>query len=147
MEQQDDQIEQDNKKIVITQYFLNALEYLLDSGRLKSIVDFERITGFRQQRISGMKKSMMDIIENPDTKNKKYYANTDHLEALFVHFNVSPSYLLTGQKPIIIEAPKQESSDLDQKVNFLEKRLFLVEETCKFLNEKMKFYSEKGGAF
>jgi hypothetical protein len=142
MEEQD---ENDNRKVAITQYFLNALEYLIDSGRLKSVADFERKTGYRQQRITGMKKSMSDILEDPDGKSKRYYANTDHLEALFVHFNVSPAYLLTGQKPIVIEEEKkQPSSDLDQKVNFLEKRLFLVEETCKLLNERMKYFSEKG---
>jgi hypothetical protein len=144
METHDDN---DNRKVAITQNFLNALEYLIDSGRLKSVAEFERLTGYRQQRITGMKKSMADLIEDPDTKSKKYYANTDHLEALFVHFNVSPAYLLTGQKPIIIEEKKIESTDLDKRVNFLEKRVHLVEETCKLINERMKFYSEKGGVF
>jgi hypothetical protein len=139
--------EQDNRKILITQNFLNAMDYLIDSGKLKSVAEFERITGFRQQRITGMRKSIQDFLENPESTEKKYYANTDHLAVLHEIFNVSLDYLLTGEKPIVIEN-KSEAMDLNISENWkknIEEKINLLEEKYLLIKERLNFYAEKGG--
>jgi hypothetical protein len=139
--------EQDNRKILITQNFLNAMDYLIDSGKLKSVAEFERITGFRQQRITGMRKSIQDFLENPESTEKKYYANTDHLAVLHEIFNVSLDYLLSGEKPIVIEN-KSESMDLNISENWkknIEEKINLLEEKYLLIKERLNFYAEKGG--
>jgi hypothetical protein len=139
--------EQDNRKILITQNFLNAMDYLIDSGKLKSVAEFERITGFRQQRITGMRKSIQDFLDNPESTEKKYYANTDHLAVLHEIFNVSLDYLLTGEKPIVIEN-KSEAMDLNISENWkknIEEKINLLEEKYLLIKERLNFYAEKGG--
>jgi hypothetical protein len=139
--------EQDNRKILITQNFLNAMDYLIDSGKLKSVAEFERITGFRQQRITGMRKSIQDFLDNPESTEKKYYANTDHLAVLHEIFNVSLDYLLTGEKPIVIEN-KSEAMDLNISENWkknIEEKISLLEEKYLLIKERLNFYAEKGG--
>lgn len=98
--------EKENRKFLITQRFIFALDHLVDSGRLKTIAEFERVTGFRQQRITGMRKFL-----SGEDGNKGHYANTDHLAVLYESYGVSLKYLISGEEPIIeIEKIKEQDN-------------------------------------
>jgi hypothetical protein len=131
--------------MLITQFFINALEYLIDSGRLKSVADFERITGFRQQRITGMKKFLSE-----ESDIKGYFANTDHIAVMNEKFGVSLKYLIFGVKPII--EPKNEPSNLlaeprgaydNGRIQKIEEEVSLIRERQKILNDRFEIFIER----
>lgn len=132
-----------NNKKTITERFINSLDYLIDSGRLKNVAEFERITGVRSQRITGMRKSISEGAED----SKSYYANTDHLAIINEKFGVSLNYLINGEKPILSE----NANKITPQTNVLDKREFeifkeqfqVLKEKVSLLSEMMEFYKEK----
>lgn len=136
--------EKENRKFVITQRFVTALDYLVDSGRLKTIAEFERVTGFRQQRITGMRKFL-----SGDDGIKGYYANTDHLAVLYELYGVSLKYLISGEEPII-EGEKIKEKDSEpitdnntkwiqefrEEIGLLKSKYDLLKDRIEFINEK-----------
>ena len=134
--------EQDNRKMLITRNFINALDYLIDSGRLKSVADFERITGFRQQRVTGMKKFLSE-----GSSVKGYFANTDHLAALHEMFGVSLKYLISGEKPILEPSPQElaKSNPVqdDSLIRQIREEVELIRERQKILSERFELLKEK----
>lgn len=127
---------QDNKKYQITERFLIALDYLIDSGRIKTIADFERITGFRSQRITGMRSFV-----NSENNTKSYYAHTDHIAVLHEEFGVSLEYLISGIKPII--ADTKSDSTYDDRAVYESKQIALIKEELALLKEKVEFLKER----
>jgi hypothetical protein len=138
--------ENENKKLIITQHFITALDYLVDSGRLKTIAEFERATGFRQQRITGMRKFL-----SGDDKSKSYLAHTDHLAVLFEMYGVSLKYLISGEEPILeSEKIKEKDSEpisdnntkciqeIREEINLLKSKYEFLKDRIEFLNEKQK---------
>lgn len=76
---------------------MTALDYLIDSGKVKTVAEFERLTGFRAQRIAGMKK----FVNDGGSDRGAYYAGTEHLAVMSEQFGVSLRYLVLGEKPIM----------------------------------------------
>jgi len=137
--------EQDNRKLVITKNFIDALDYLIDSNRLKSVADFERLTGFRQQRITGMRKFLSD------GDGKGYFANTDHISVIHEKFGVSLKFLICGEKPII-EPQSEEHSNMAAEpratydtrlIQQLREEIELIRQRQKMLSERFEFFQEK----
>lgn len=138
--------EQDSRKLLITQNFINALEYLIDSDRLKSVVEFERLTGFRQQRISGMKKYLSD------REGKGYFANTDHIAIMHEQFGVSLKYLICGEMPIL-ESKRTEMHEIaadvpravyeNSQIQLLREDIGIIKERQNLLDKKFDFLQEK----
>lgn len=144
--------EQDNLKRIITQRFIDALDYLLDSGKLKTVVEFENITGLRAQRITGMRK-YLDEGENV----KPYYASVNHIHVLNEKFGVSFDYVFKGEKPIVKQGrtesraesfednPRSDyipSTDLgliSREVELLKCRMDLFQKMWDFHKEKGSF--------
>ncbi len=89
--------EEVNVKIVITERFINALDYLIYSGRVKNVSEFEKLTGYRAQRISGM----MALLREEVKSSNGQYAGTQHLKTLKEQFNVSMDYIFDGLYPIV----------------------------------------------
>jgi hypothetical protein len=69
--------EQDDMKKVITVRFIQALDYLIDTGRLSTTLEFEKMTGFRSQRLSGMRSF---VVAPPGAKNQ--FVGTQHIKVL-----------------------------------------------------------------
>lgn len=133
-------------KTVITKNFITALDHLMDIRKLKSVVEFEEITGFRQQRISGMRKYLAE-----GNNVKAYFANTDHIYMINQKFNVSLRYLILGEEPIIeIENPGDKNpepannsnpqwiQELREEISLLKSKYELLKDRIEFLNEKQK---------
>lgn len=136
--------EQDNRKLTITKYFIDALDYLIDSNRLKSVADFERITGFRQQRITGMRKFLTD------GDGKGYFANTDHIAVMHEKFGVSLKFLICGERPIIEQKINLENTLAEPRAVYetkfiqqLQEQFDLLSKKQDFLTEQFKFFQEK----
>lgn len=129
--------EQDNRKLAITKNFIDALEYLIDSNRLKTVADFERITGFRQQRITGMRKFLSD------GEGKGYYANTDHIAVMNEKFGVSLKFLIFGEKPILEQKEEPANMVAEPRGTYEIKKLHQLEETVDLLSKKQEFLAEQ----
>lgn len=134
--------EQDNTKSVITERFITALDYLIDSGKLKTVADFERATGIRSQRITGMRKSISE-----DGAEKAYYANTTHIVILHEQYGVSLKYLFTGEKPIMESLPtesvKVEDAYAKKELELFKEDFAVLKEKVNLIAEKLSFYLEK----
>lgn len=133
--------EQDNEKIVITQRFIDALDYLIDSGRVKNVTEFEKMTGFRAQRITGMRAFLKG-----DVKAKGHYAGTQHLKTLKDLYNVSMDFIFDGTMPIVVD-PVEEKEDsvvpeVASEIKFLKQEIKLLRERFDFLNEKIELYKQ-----
>lgn len=134
--------EQDKTKIEITQRFIDALDFLIDTGRLKNVVQFEEKTGLRSQRITAMRKFLND------NNSKAYYANTDYLVTMNRDYGVSLEYLINGIKPILLEQAKKEtpvdSSEFVSKkeYNILKEDMRLLKERVNLVNEKLEVYKK-----
>ncbi|TDQ18616.1 hypothetical protein DFQ04_0421 [Algoriphagus boseongensis] len=130
---------QENRKFQITQNFIDALDYLLDSGRLKTVVEFESVTGFRAQRITGMRKFL-----SGDENAKPYYANAEHLAALNESFGISLKYLLFGVKPILEEKEERKSEVVagvsPREFQIVQEQMELLQQRVKLLDDKVEFY-------
>lgn len=140
-----DKNERDNIKKSITERFVTALDYLVDSGKIENIKDFERITGIRSQRVTGMRK----FLKLSDEDNEKpYYTNADHIYIVHEFFNVSLEYIFKGIKPIVtgIQKESNEVSDngrsdyKNEKCNDLEEKVNLLSERINLINDKLNFY-------
>lgn len=133
--------EQDDQKIVITQRFIDALDYLIDSGRVKNVTEFERLTGFRAQRITGMRAFLKG-----DVKAKGHYAGTQHLKTLKDHFNVSMDFIFDGKTPIVVD-PVEEKEDalvpeVVSEIKSLKQEIKFLREKFEFMNEKIELYKQ-----
>lgn len=141
-----DKNERDNIKREITERFVIALDYLVDSGKMENIKDFERITGIRAQRITGMRKFLKD--GDPE---KPYYTNADHIAILNSFFGVSFDFIFKGQKPIVLKEERKQGEVNDtsppvyqnQKIMQLEEVVELLERKVQLLNERFQFHLEK----
>ena len=136
-----DSNEEVDEKIVITERFINALDYLIESGRVKNVTEFEKLTGFRAQRITGMRSFLKG-----DANAKSHYAGTSHIKTLKHLFNVSMDYIFDGIGPIVndLVLKKEDSSNLDH--DLVIKRLIqdvtFLKEKVSFINEKVDLYKE-----
>lgn len=132
-------------KTVITKNFITALDHLMDTRKLRSAVEFEEITGFRQQRISGMRKYLAE-----GNNVKAYFANTDHIFMINQKFNVSLRYLILGEEPIIESEKKileKESEPIDnnsvKSIQELREEIGLLKSKYEFLKDRIEFLNEK----
>lgn len=132
-------------KTEITRRFINSLDYLLDTRRLKSIVEFEEITGFRQQRISGMRKFLSE-----GDAVKSYFANTDHVFMVNQKFGISLRYLILGEKPILEEVPKEVQTVAEPREDYssrfiqeIREEIDLLKDKHELLKERFEFYLQK----
>lgn len=136
-----EQLEQDNEKIVITQRFIDALDYLIDSGRVKNVTEFEKATGFRAQRITGMRAFLKG-----DEKSKGHYAGTHHLKTLKDLYNVSMDYIFDGKTPIVVDPIKEKEPvvpEISSEIKFLKQEIKLLREKFDFMNEKIELYKQQ----
>lgn len=127
--------EQDDLKRVITERFVEALDYLMDSGRLNSIVEFERLTGFRAQRIAGMR----TYVSNPEN-SKNQFVGVHHLKVLRDLFNVSMEYIFDGIHPIVRTADLVTTTENGltlEQFNLLKKEVQLLSQKFNFLEDRM----------
>ena len=139
--------ERDKIKKEITERFLVSLDYLVDSNKIDHIKDFERMTGIRGQRITGMRNFIKDEKATP------YYVNVDHIAILNSFFGVSFDYIFKGIKPIVLKDSKtiEEVSDTEkplyqnQKIVQLEEVLGILERKVQLLTERFQFHLEKNG--
>jgi hypothetical protein len=135
--------EQDQLKSVITARFITAIDYLVDSGRIDSVVEFEKITGIRRQRITGMKSSVAGESKTPN------YVGINQIKLLKDHFNVSMQYIFDGIKPIVIDPEITQSSSEDVPAEYkrrnleMKDQIELLKQKIEFLNEKIDFYKEQ----
>jgi hypothetical protein len=135
--------EQDSIKNVITGRFITAVDYLVDSGRISSVVELAQITGIRPQRITGMKASVAGEAKTPQ------YVGINQLKLVKDHFNVSMDYIFDGIKPIVIDTGISQSVTTETPVEYRRKNLEmkeqidLLKQKIEFLNEKVEFYKEK----
>lgn len=133
--------EQEKLKFVITERFITALDYLVDSGRVNSVAEMERITGIRAQRITGMRAYL-----NGESKTSQY-AGIQHIKILKDTFGVSLEYIFDGQKPIVSSKTQKEihtelPDQSNQSVDELREDLSLLKEKVNLINEKLEFYKE-----
>lgn len=134
----------------ITQNWLIALDYLLDTGRVRNYRHFEELTGIRNQRISGLKLAVKDESVNN-------YITVDNLRVLNEKFNISLEFLLYGTKPIIPEKESLIASDnpipeyglhakvglLESEINLLKDRIRLIERTQELNERESKLINAK----
>ncbi len=136
-----DSSEQENVKIVITERFINALDYLIESGRVKNVTEFEKLTGFRAQRITGMRAFLKG-----DVKLKGHYAGTPHIKTLKQLFNVSMDYIFDGIGPIVndLVLKMEDSSNLEHNsdIKRINQEIMFLKEKVNFINEKVDLYKE-----
>jgi hypothetical protein len=103
-------MDQKELRLEITKNWVIALDYLIDSGRIKNYRQFEELTGIRNQRVSGLKKSVTDGAESTN------YISVDYIRILNEQFGVSTDYLLYGTKPIVIDPEAQLVKDVERSV-------------------------------
>lgn len=122
----------------ISKNWLIALDYLLDTGRVKSYRQFEELTGIRNQRISGLK-----LLEKEGAGNN--YVSVDYLRILHEQFNISLNFLLYGQKPILEEAEPNQFNDLNRAEYGVRdhNRLEQHETQLKMLNKKIELLEKE----
>ena len=134
--------EQDNLKSVITERFITAVDYLMVSGKIPTIVEFERITGIRAQRITGMRAYITG------ESKTSHYVGINHIKLVKDAFGVSMDFIFDGIKPILIEKNEVHEKVNDESKKALKLNLDLKEdvdilkEKVKLLNEKVDFYKE-----
>jgi hypothetical protein len=120
---------------------------LIDTGRLKTVIDFEKNTGFRQQRISGMRKFL------EDSNAKSYFAGTDHIFVMNKQYGISLRYLILGEMPILEPDIKESDLVAEPRAEYtprwlqeIREELNLVKDKYDFLKERMEFHLEKSKA-
>lgn len=133
--------EQDKLKAVITERFITALDYLVDSGKVNSVAEMERITGIRAQRITGMRAFL-----NGEAKTSQY-AGIQHIKILKDTFGVSLEFIFDGIKPIVKSRMQKENQDesseyISRSTDELREEISLLKEKVKLVNEKLDFYKE-----
>lgn len=134
-----DENHQDNTKRIITEHFINALDYLIDSGKVDSVAEFERLTGFRAQRITGMRAYV-----HGDSNVKPQYVGISHLKVLKDEYNVSMDYIFNGTKPIIktetkVQEPTANTYQMDSN-ELIREELRILREKMNILDQKLELY-------
>lgn len=128
----------------ITANWLMALEYLKDTGRVRSDRKFEEETGIRGQRISEMRKFI-------ETGERSSYASVDQVIVLHEQFGVSLDYIMKGEKPIIplkveeksVNSLHETSSDYINDQNRLNLEVKRVSDLVALLEKKIEFLEKK----
>lgn len=133
--------EQDNLKTVITERFITAVDYLVDSGRVDSIADFERMTGIRAQRITGMK----GYLEGKSGNSQ--YAGIHQIKIVNELYHVSLDYIFNGIKPIVVDksdlaVAEKPVTEYSRDSLEMKEQLRLMQQKMELLNEKVEFYKE-----
>lgn len=124
-------------RIQITKNWLTALEYLIDTGRVKNYRQFEEKTGIRNQRISVIKK-----VEESDSQSN--YINVEYIQIMNEMFGVSLEFLIYGTKPIIIPNDFQPLNNLVAESRepynpiLLEQKMMILEGRVKNLEKGME---------
>lgn len=134
--------ERDSIKRLITERFVTALDYLVDSGKIDNIKDFERITGIRSQRITGMRR----FLKEEDVNDKPYYTNADHIFIINDLFGVSFDYIFKGKKPIVVglSYEKNVAEPMEDyhisKISLLEESMSVIRQNLNLLSEKLQYH-------
>ena len=135
-------IEQDKLKLVITERFINALDYLIDSGRVQSAAEVERMTGIRQQRFTGMRACLSGKAKS------NALTGIHHIKIFHDMFDVSLDYVYNGIMPIVIDKSLGVFKDQDRgeygtrSTLELKDELNILKQRVELLSEKVEFYKE-----
>lgn len=120
----------------ISENWIEAIEYLIRIGKLKSYRDLEEKTGIANQRIALIK----SFVKDPD-KNRNSYAHTDYLYELVVKFNVSLDFLFFKKYPIIKDS--EEDFSLEEaraegysRIDVIEKEMEKIKKMLSEINQK-----------